>query len=89
MTHITDSNVGKGATVRVNIDKEGASGVKKNKKIKTTSDVLLAVTESCIFAMEDFCTQRFGAKALMYRASMISRFNLNGQARTTRNEVSL
>ena len=34
----------KGATVRVNIDKGDASGVKKKKK-KTTSDVLLAVTE--------------------------------------------
>ena len=47
----TDANVGKGETVRVNIDKEGASGVKKN-----TSDVVLAVTKSCRCAMEDFCT---------------------------------
>ena len=29
MTQTTDANVGKGATVRVNIDKEGTSGVKK------------------------------------------------------------
>ena len=40
-------------------------------------------------AMEVFYIQRFGAKALMYIASMISRLKLNGQARTTRNEVSL
>ena len=38
LTQTTDANVGKGATVRVNIDKEGASGVKKKKK-KITSDV--------------------------------------------------
>ena len=46
MAHVqtTGANVGNGATVRGNIDKEGASGVKKKKK-KTTSDVLLAVTE--------------------------------------------
>ena len=44
VTQTTDANVGKGATVRVNIDKEGASGVKRKKR-KTTSDVLLAVTE--------------------------------------------
>ena len=34
MTQTTDANVGKGATIRVNIDKEGASGVKKKKKKK-------------------------------------------------------
>ena len=34
MTQTTDANVGKGATVRVNIDKEGASGVKKKKQKK-------------------------------------------------------
>ena len=38
VTQTTDANVGKGATVRVNIDKEGASGVKKKeiKKLQVT-----------------------------------------------------
>ena len=31
MTQTTDANVGKGVTVRVNIDKEGAGRVKKKK----------------------------------------------------------
>ena len=32
VTQTTETNVGKGATIRVNIDKEDASGVKKEKK---------------------------------------------------------
>ena len=47
VTQTTDANVGKGATVKVNIDKEGASGMekKKKKKKKLQVDVLLAVTK--------------------------------------------
>ena len=33
VTQTTGANVGKGATVRVNIDKEGASGVKKKTQV--------------------------------------------------------